>query len=594
MSMVSISNGTWRLELSEDGHPMGLHDGSTRLDVRQKGAAICELLFGTPEREMVVASARMTRKTVSSACFETVLDLGTRVSLSFSYEIREPDDHGTVVLCRVQLSPDLLLDTDLLLRWFWGVRLPGQNSTLFAPLFDGRGLRTRREKRQGWHYVCAGGWGGGTARLAVPMVDEGSADSRLHVAYFADPFFSMGITLPPDESPELFQCRFLKDAGARQFPERTFGLYLHSGDAETALDGFFRYGIENSPPGPAWLHDIAMVHYDFFSENGEGWFRDTDKLVELFGAEDRARIALTLHGCYDFLGRYCFDQKREQLDQKWTVMQGTGGAEISLGEIHRRLAYAKERGFRVLLYFADGLAIDSAAPNYDKSLVFREQDGSLRRHYWSGPDTSAQTYIMDPLNPRVQDFFRGYMGALLAEFGGEIDGLNWDETFTIKTNDISRGETSGYASRAFMLLCKELREMVKARDPELVFLASDCTQLSLPLEDGTYWSVNTAQNALVFDGTYQDSQCYPAAWQYGLFPNYRNVLWSCNWKPVENFEWTKLGVRAFGAPVAISNGWGENKGISRYSEGEVRKLMQLFEFRKGERSGVRWLECREL
>jgi hypothetical protein len=333
-----------------------------------------------------------------------------------------------------------------------------------------------------------------------------------------------------------------------------------------------------------------MVHYDFFSENGEGWFRDIDKLVKLFDEEDRSRIALTLHGWYDFLGRYCFDEKTKRFDRKWTVMQGTEGRELSLEEIHTRLAYAKKRGFRVLLYFADGLAIDSAAPNYDEALIFREPDGSLRTHYWSGPDTSAQTYIMDPLHPRVQDFFRRYMGALLAEFGDEIDGLNWDETFTIKTNDISRGQTSGYASRAFMFLCKKLREMVKARDPEIAFLASDCTQLALPLEDGSYWSVNAAQNALVFDGTYQDSQCYPAAWQYGLFPNYRNVLWSCNWKPVENFEWTKLGVRTFGAPVAISNGWGEHRGVSRYSEEEIRKLTQLFQERKAQPGRVRWIE----
>ncbi|MGB5873544.1 MAG: hypothetical protein WBG01_00915 [Bacteroidota bacterium] len=603
MSKLSITNGTWTLELSEHGHLLGLHDGSTRMHVRQKEAAICELLFGSPERNVVVASAQITRKTASSAHFETVLDLGTPVALRFSYEVREPDGHGTAVLCRFQLLPDALLDTDVHLRWFWGVRLTEPGATIFAPLFDGRGLRTNRQRRQEWHYVCVGGWddGGGegksesesrseSRRLAVPLIDESAPESRFHVAYFADPFFSTGIALSPDESPEFIQCRFLKDAGAGQFPERTFGLYLHGGGAETALEGFFRHGIENSPPGPAWLHDIAMVHYDFFSEKGEGWFRDIDKLVELFGAEDRTRIALTLHGCYDFLGRYCFNEKTKQLDDKWTVMKGTEGLEMSLREIHKRLAYANERGFRVLLYFADGLAIDSAAPNYDESLVFREPDGTLRTHYWSGPDTSAQTYIMDPLHPGVQDFFRGYMEALLAEFGGEIDGLNWDETFTIKTHDISRGETAGYASRVFMFLCKELREMVKARNPDIAFLASDCTQLSLPLEDGTYWSVNTAQNALVFDGTYQDSQCYPAAWQYGLFPNYRNVLWSCNWKPVENFEWTKLGVRAFGAPVAVSNGWGENRGVSRYSEEEIRKLIELFREKKAQPGRVKWIE----
>ncbi len=600
MSMLSLTNGSWTLEISEHGHVLGLHDGSTRMFVRQKEAAICELLFDSPERKIVVASAEITRKTTASAYFETRLDLGSEVVLRFSYEIQEPDRHGTAILCRVELLPDVPLDTDVLLRWFWGARLPEHGREIFAPLFDGRGLRTNRAKRQEWHYVCAGGWGGSgeegrsvSERLALPMLDEGSAESPLHVAYFADPYFSTGIILPTDELPELFQCRFLPGAGSGQFPGRIFGLYLHDLTAETALDGFFRYGIENSPPGPAWLHDIAMAHYDFLSENGEGWFRDIDRLAELFGAEDRRRIALTLHGWYDFLGRYCFSGKAKGFDKTWTVMRGGEGREMSLREIHRRIAYAKESGFRVLLYYADGLAIDSAAPNYDASLVFREPDGALRTHYWSGPDTAAQTYIMDPLHPRVQDFFRSYMAALLAEFGGEIDGLNWDETFSMKVGDISRGENAGYASRAFMLLSKELREMVKACSAEIAFMASDCTQLSLPQEDGSTWSVNAAQNALVFDGTYQDSHCYPAAWQYGLFPNYRNVLWSCNWKPVENFEWTKMGVRAFGAPVAISNGWGENRGVSHYSGDEIRKLIELFEERKAQRGRVKWIEWRD-
>jgi hypothetical protein len=102
-----------------------------------------------------------------------------------------------------------------------------------------------------------------------------------------------------------------------------------------------------------------------------------------------------------------------------------------------------------------------------------------------------------------------------------------------------------------------------------------------------------AQNALVFDGTYQDSQCYFTAWQYGVFPNYRNVLWSCNWQPVKNFEWSVLGVKGFGVPVPISNGWGEDKGISRYSDIETRRLMELFEFRKDRSYKVKWIESVE-
>ena len=142
-----------------------------------------------------------------------------------------------------------------------------------------------------------------------------------------------------------------------------------------------------------------------------------------------------------------------------------------------------------------------------------------------------------------------------------------------------------------MLLCKELRDMIKAHNPEIAFMASDCTGLALPQEDNSFWRAHPAQNALVFDGTFQDSQFYPTAWQYGLFPNYRNVLWSCNWKPLENFDWTNTGVRIFGVPVPISNGWAEDKGIFDCTEAEVKKIMQLFEFRKNLVGRIHWLKA---
>jgi hypothetical protein len=335
-----------------------------------------------------------------------------------------------------------------------------------------------------------------------------------------------------------------------------------------------------------------MVHYDYLSEKGEGWFRDIDRLTELLDPTDRRKVVLTLHGWYDLLGRYAFDESTGRLERRWLVMPGGDRKEMTLEEMHRRIVYGKDRGFRVLLYYADGLAIDSGAPNFHEDRLFRDPEGNPRKHHWAGPDTIAQTYIMNPLHPRVQDFFRGYTRALLAEFGKEIDGLSWDETFTTRVGDLSSGTYAGYADRAFMLLCAELREMIKAVHPDLAFLASDDTGLALPQEEGgAYWRALPAQNALVFDGTYQDSQCYPSAWQYGLFPNYRNVLWSCNWRPVENFEWSVLGVRAFGAPVPISNGWGESRGVSRYTEMELKKTMDLFQFRKEHPYRVRWIEC---
>jgi hypothetical protein len=592
MNTILLSNGIWTLEVTTQGHIVALRNPSAEFLTVDSDPVLCEISHDSPQRTLRVTSAHLVSHSASSAVFETDLDLGNPLTLRFGFALPDPDAHGTAVKCTIQLLPGITLGKDVRLKWFLNIRLPGPAHSLFAPLFDGRGLRTSRRLRQAWHYVCAGGGGEGD-RLALPLINERSAQSPPAVAYFADPFFSTGITLPPNGSGALFECLFLGPAGPQQFPERMFGLYLHDGDDDEAIEGFFQHAIPNCVRGPGWLHNVAMVHYDYLSEKGEGWFRDIDRLVELIPPDDRARLVLTLHGWYDLLGRYCFDEESQKLDARWTVMPQGDRSEMSLEEMHRRIAYARARGFRVLLYFADGMAIDSGAPNYGEEIVFREPDGTLRKHHWAGPDTITQTYVMNPLHPRVENFFRGYTRALLDEFGSEIDGLTWDETFTTRLGDLSRGMYPGYADRAFMLLCSELRNLIKARNPELAFLASDCTGLRLPQEDGSYWSATPAQNALLFDGTYQDSQCSPAAWQYGLFPNYRNVLWSCNWQPTKNFEWTALGVRAFGAPAAISNGWGENKGISRYSEQETDKIMELFRFRKALRGKIRWIECRE-
>jgi hypothetical protein len=119
-----------------------------------------------------------------------------------------------------------------------------------------------------------------------------------------------------------------------------------------------------------------------------------------------------------------------------------------------------------------------------------------------------------------------------------------------------------------------LRRQVKAADPEKVFLASDCT--------------GSASYAMVTDGTFQDTACKPNAWSCGLFPNWRNVLWSCNWGSVSHFSWTAWGVDNLGTPVSISNGYGDDKGPSEWKSGFRDAIIDLFHRRLG-KTRVRFL-----
>ncbi len=203
---------------------------------------------------------------------------------------------------------------------------------------------------------------------------------------------------------------------------------------------------------------------------------------------------------------------------------------------------------------------------------------------WVGPDTKGKTYCQNPLHPAVRSFFIQYIKALLREFGGDIDALVWDETFHVDTGSLGSEKVPGYADRSLMRLVRDLTSEVHAYNREsgrsLAFLASDCIGVNK-------W-VNKPPYALVADGTYQDTHCDPESWSYGIFPNYRNALWSCNWEPVTHFDYTEFGVREYQAAVAVSNGYGDNVGFAKMSAEMRKKVLDLFNWRKQSRTRLRW------
>jgi hypothetical protein len=276
---------------------------------------------------------------------------------------------------------------------------------------------------------------------------------------------------------------------------------------------------------------------------------------------------------------------------------------MSLADMHRRIRYAKERGFRVGIYYADGTnACDSMKETYDPSKV-------LHWGGWEGPDTTGKVYAQNPLHPEVREFYLRYIHALLEEYGKEVDGFIWDETYVVhnEVGPVPPGTglgpappgaavgarrrlaptpnpaKLGYPSRGMMTLMKEVAAAVARYNPELAFLASDVIGAWYVYEQAVPY-------CLVAHGTYQDSACTPAAWSYGLFPNYRNVLWSCNWAPVRRFELTRYAVETFQAPVAISNGaFGEDIGFGDMDAALQQKFLDLFNKRKRERMEISWI-----
>jgi hypothetical protein len=348
-----------------------------------------------------------------------------------------------------------------------------------------------------------------------------------------------------------------------------------------------------------------MVDYDYFSKNGQGWFRDIDALAARIALQDRPKVFLALHGWYGYVGQYAFDWRKDAFFKEWVAfpnaldpqfqswgdgadngtgyvwqkksVQATRPVHMSLVDMHRRIRYAKDRGFRVGIYYADGTnASDGLKDVYDPSKV-------LHWGGWEGPDTVGKTYAQNPLHPEVREFYLKYIRALLAEYGKEVDGFIWDEPFSVGVNDLGPKAAPGYASRAMMVLMKDVAGAVANFSPHLAFFSSDDIGIWREYDQSLPY-------ALVTHGTYQDSWCSPVAWSYGLFPNYRNVLWSCNWAPLTRFEYSRYAVETFKVPVPISNGaMGDDIGFGEMNAEQQKKILDLFDRRKCERMDIGWI-----
>jgi hypothetical protein len=93
---------------------------------------------------------------------------------------------------------------------------------------------------------------------------------------------------------------------------RDGSLTVPSREFERSVDDLFRLLLPDVAPGPPWLHQIAMVGYDFLSDDGQGWERDVRLLADWLKPAQRRRVALCLHGWYDALGSYSYDAMRTQ------------------------------------------------------------------------------------------------------------------------------------------------------------------------------------------------------------------------------------------------------------------------------------------
>jgi hypothetical protein len=584
-----LGHGSERLELNADG---ALVEWKGRMTSTPAGAGVIRYAGKTLQLALPASVARERKGFLFTYRWPEAPELEIAVRHSLSVEKRTWTwKRQLQIKCQTALASDLTISV--------ASGLPGLPADTWLPLLDGVGslLGTNDVAV----YPFAGGRPKPGTLLALPMISvpwrrASSRDRIGRLMLAANPYFSVRFAGAAVEW--TYPAGVGLENGCEQ---RTIVISSHDGSPEQSIEHFFRVILPDVPPGPKWLHDIALVDYDYMSDGGRGWFRDIDALAAALPKSDRHKVFFCLHGWYDFLGRYCFDSKTGRFDTNWTVFSSYEAArkapafgdidgdkvelgfgnckpvQMSLQEVHARLNYARARGFRVGMYFADGMNSGERLPDFEPSRV-------LRWGGWQGPDSKGRSYIQNPLHPKVRAFFMDYTRTLLAEFGPDIDVLNWDETFHIPSGQMGTEGAPGYVDRAMMRLVRDISRLVedynRKHRREIAFLTSDCLGAFNQEIKGPY--------AMVAHGTYQDSWCKPQAWSYGIFSNYRNVLWSCCWWPMTKWSWIDFAVRQYQAPVSLSNGWGNDKGFSEMTAEQRTRAIDLFNWRKDKPTHLKW------
>jgi hypothetical protein len=472
-------------------------------------------------------------------------------------------DKHPVLQHSIELSSSRKLTQDLTVHF--PVSALESGDMVLLPLKNGTIYRSERTSGSRIaSYRCAGRSEKYARDIALPLVI--CSNNKQSTAVLTDPYFSSLF------DKGKIRWTYPREVGFEDAVEKRTIVQIEGvSDLDEAMTMYYQTVLKDVPPGPEWIKDIAMISYDYMSDEGKGWFNDIDTLAALIRRPDRQKIALCLHGWYDVVGRYCYNDTTGKLDASWK--NRIRGIELSLADLHRRIRYATERGFTVLMYFADGVLSSKGLPGFDAEDVLEEGG-------WNGPDVLGGPYHQNLARPRVADYYRNYAKALFTEFASEVSGFVWDETFYIQIGTLGTSRHRGYLDRAQMWLVKEIAAILHSIAPDRAFFTSDCIGEKSSTGD-------VPPYALVADGCYQDSWNEPSYWSYGIFPNYRNVIWSCNWKPLANFRYTLFGVYAYNTPVVFTNGWEEDRGFSEMTEPEKADFVKLFNYRKQKRTGLK-------
>ncbi|ARN57994.1 hypothetical protein [Sedimentisphaera salicampi] len=490
----------------------------------------------------------------------------------------KPAEDNNLILCKSKLEFDSPVRTDVTVKNIFQIQ-GNTVKTMALPERDGilRSYNLRSGKAGAGRYELGAkaAQGVNCSEIGIPVVgvELNSVDSgRTDLAVSIDPYCGgyikagsdngstevtvsttyNGTVVPMNSESRTIAIEFMEDPeGKLSAPENMHPILMS-----------FYNTIPEIEPGPDWLHEVELVYYDYLSDGGEGWYEGLKHLAEKIPEEYRDCVALCQHGWYDHFQSYAYDHAKGEMKEHWTAFPGTRKIPMSLDKMHKRFKFAKDLGFKTLIYFADGTNSDSGFKKFNPDFVLRDKNGNSRRG-WKGPDSIGRPVRMDPAVDDLREWFKGYTKTLLDEFGKDLDGFVWDETFYIPVHTISYSQkTPAYSDRAMLSLVSELTQIVQSYkpNPDLAFLVSD-------------WGNNT--NALVSSGTWEDTVMHPDRWYNSMFSNYRNTLWSNLWLPVSKAVHNKYAAQ-LGFPQGLSNGWRDDEGPHEMPQDILNNVIERF------------------
>lgn len=578
-----LARGPWRLALDEEGRLASLFDGEREWAQTPLAPAVAI----TDSRSRWVSGRPINVASSDEGLeftFRTTAPVAAEITLT--YKLLPLSDGGVAVERNVRIrSEQLHAPLEIVVPHGCDGSREGRED--LVPRIDGVAFRRSDESwfQGAWYYEVAGPTPRGMAGdLGVPMIDAFWPSLGWGIAYCADPAFSVRLGYPGEYFSPGISWGLDGQAGKPLDHSHRIYCCIHRDGLEGATRAFYESALADVPPGPEWLHDIALVSIDYMSQFGEGWFRDIDALAASLNGAERSHVLVCLHGWYDYVGHYAFDKESGRLEQEWLalanadafrgsqVFPNIGPVPMTPDEVRRRLAYARERGFRVALYFAAGTIADDLAGG------FFTPEAGVGLGLWQGPDTKGTTYIMTPAHPQVFDWFLSYTDALLHEFGDFADAFSWDYTLFPQAEHDAWSDVPGYGPEAMMRLVKRIAAKCHAHRLDLGFIASD-------LISG--WRNVRVPYSIMADGAWQDSFCEPDFWGYMIWPNLRNVAWSHNFMPRSHFGYARFGVDHFQAAVPMGFGFVENEGFADLPPKFLDEFLTLFRERAQRRTTLR-------